>query len=82
MQVEWTKSAFKEARKAPFDIIIRMIEAIARYAENPKALIDVKIMQGAENTFRIRVRDWRLIFIVEGGRLIVVRIASRGSVYR
>ena len=81
-RIEWTRSAFKEARKAPFDIIIKMIEAISRYAENPKSAIDVKAMQGVENCFRIRVRDWRLIFIVENETLTVTRIAPRGSAYR
>jgi mRNA interferase RelE/StbE len=81
-RIEWTRSAFNEARKAPFDIIIKMIEAISRYAENPKSAIDAKAMQGAENCFRIRVRDWRLIFIVENETLTVNRIAPRGSAYR
>ena len=82
MQIRIDKTAIKEARKAPVEITIKLIEAIARYAENRNAAVDVKAMQGEDNVFRIRVRDWRLIFTIEGETLIITKIGPHGSVYR
>ena len=82
MKIRIEKSAIKETRKAPIEITIKLIEAVARYAENRDAPVDVKAMQGEQDTFRIRVRDWRLIFTTEGGTISITKIAPRGSVYR
>lgn len=82
MQITWRKSAHKEARRAPVDISAALIEAVARYAENRNAAVDVKAVQGEDGTFRIRVRDWRLIFTIEGETLTITKIGPRGSVYR
>jgi mRNA-degrading endonuclease RelE of RelBE toxin-antitoxin system len=79
MQIRIEKTAIKEARKAPVEIVFKLIEAIARYAESRNAAVDVKAMQGADSAFRIRVRDWRLIFTIEGETLTIVKIAPRGA---
>ncbi len=82
MQIRWRKSAFKEAGKAPFDISAALIEAVSRYAENRNAAVDVKAMRGEQDTFRIRVRDWRLVLTIEGETLTITKITPRGSAYR
>ncbi len=82
MRIRIDRTALKEARKAPVEITIKLIEAVARYAENRNAAVDVKAMQGEDNVFRIRVRDWRLIFTIEGETLTIAKIGPRGSVYR
>jgi mRNA-degrading endonuclease RelE of RelBE toxin-antitoxin system len=82
MRIEWTRSAFKDARRAPFEISAKLIEALARYAENREAAIDIKALQGAPGKFRIRVRDWRLVFSVDVDVITVTEVGPRGSVYR
>jgi len=82
MQIRIEKTAIKEARKAPVAITIKLIEAVSRYAENRDAAVGVKAMQGEDSAFRIRVRDWRLIFTIEGETLTIVKIAPRGAAYR
>ena len=84
MQIRIVKTAIEEARKAPVEITVKLIEAISRDTENRNAAVDVKAMQGEDGAFRIRVRvrDWRLIFTIEGETLTIVKIASRGAAYR
>ena len=82
MQIRIKKTAIKQARKAPIEITIKLIEAVARYAENRNAAVDVKAMQGEDSAFRIRVRDWRLMFNIEGETLTIVKIAPRGAAYK
>ncbi len=82
MQIKWRKSAHKEVRRAPVNISAALIEAVARYAENRDANVDIAAMQGEDSAYRIRVRDWRLIFTIEGETLTIVKIAPRGAAYR
>ena len=79
VQIKWRKSALKEAGKAPFDISAALIEAVSRYAENRNAVVGVKAMRGEDGAYRIRVRDWRLIFTIEGETLTIVKIAPCGA---
>ena len=82
MRIEWKKSAVKEAAKAPIAAVLALVEAVGRYAENPAAAVDVKALTGHPHSYRLRKGDWRLMFTIEDDVLTIVRIASRGSVYR
>lgn len=43
---------------------------------------DVKQLQGKENEFRLRLRDYRLCFTPEGDLLHVHWVRHRGEAYR
>lgn len=45
---------------------------------------DIKKLQGAENEFRLRVGDWRILFTIagEGGDILVSRVLNRRDAYR
>lgn len=62
------------------DRIIAKLEAVARdpYAPNN----NVTRLQGREG-FRLRVGDWRVIYVLEDDRLVmlVVEVGPRGGVY-
>ena len=60
--------------------IIRKLDAIQ---ENPRPPGVVKLA-GDENTYRIRVGDWRIVYEVRDKVLVVlvVRIGHRREVYR
>jgi mRNA interferase RelE/StbE len=53
--------------------------AASPYADHPNA----KKLQGREG-FRLRVGDWRVVYKIQNEQLIivVVKIASRGEVYK
>ena len=44
----------------------------------------VKKLAGREDQWRIRVREWRIVYVIEDGRLVVlvVSVAKRDEVYR
>lgn len=60
----------------------RLIEAIADLADTPRPP-ECKKLVGAVDQWRIRVGDWRVAYVIEDGRLmvLVVRAAPRGEVY-
>lgn len=43
---------------------------------------DVKAMNGMPGYYRLRVRDWRIIFEVADNSIIVHAIGPRGDVYK
>ena len=62
-------------------LIREKLEVIAAnpYADHPNA----KKLQGREG-YRLRVGDWRVIYKIQNEQLVIVvlKVASRGEVYR
>jgi mRNA interferase RelE/StbE len=60
----------------------RIMAAIDRYAETGHG--DVKELQGRTDQWRLRVGDWRVIFTLDHGNLLVIvlRVVPRGNAYR
>jgi mRNA interferase RelE/StbE len=83
-RVLFTKSAGKTLRKLPRNVAQRIRRSLDDLATNPYAEhLDVAKLQNRPG-YRLRVGDWRVIYEIENDRLIilVLRIGSRGEVYR
>ena len=82
--VTYSKEAAKSLQRMPRNtaqLIREKLENIAAdpYADHPNS----KKLQGREG-YRLRVGDWRVIYKIQNERLmvIVLKIASRGEIYR
>ncbi|WP_456478810.1 type II toxin-antitoxin system RelE family toxin [Geoglobus ahangari] len=58
----------------------RIKEKLRLLAENPFSLPYKKI-KGRENTYRIRVGDFRVIYSLRGGEIRILKIDKRERVY-
>lgn len=58
----------------------RIVEALEKLPEKG----DIKKMQGHEQYYRLRVGDFRIIYTVDNGKLMVCVIdaGNRGQIYR
>ena len=66
--------------KADGERLLQRLETIARA---PDALhLGMAPLVGEPGTFRVRQGDWRAVFSIEDGDVIVDRIAHRREVYR
>lgn len=82
--VLFTKSADRTLRKLPRNTAQRIRRSLDDLATNPYAEhLDVTKLQNRPG-YRLRVGDWRVIYEIENDELIilVLRIGSRGEVYR
>ena len=79
----WKRSAEKELRALPRDVIAKVILAADALSENPFPSGARKLV-GTDNIYRVRTGDYRLVYRVEGEQLIVevIRVGHRKDVYR
>ena len=82
-RVEFARSAEKDLRKIAKKEIPRILSAVETLADEPRPS-GAKKLTGSKRTYRMRVGGYRVVYEVEDGILVVlvVRIASRGDVYR
>ena len=80
----YSKDAIKSLQRMPRNtakLIREKLEMIAAdpYADHPNA----KKLQGRDG-YRIRVGDWRAIYKIQSEQLVIIvlKVASRGEVYK
>ncbi|MBA2662863.1 MAG: type II toxin-antitoxin system RelE/ParE family toxin [Bradymonadaceae bacterium] len=80
--VELTKSAAREFKKLERAIQVRVAQAIDALKDEPRPE-GVRKLSGAENLWRVRVGDYRIIYSIEDDILLVtlVRVRHRRDAY-
>lgn len=84
-RIEFVKSAEKEFDRLPAKIKSKTAEALHLLSLNPYSeLLKIKKLKGAEDLYRIRLGDYRIVYEVRDERLIVliIKIGHRREVYR
>ena len=81
-RIEWKRSAAKELKFLPADVIMRIVAAVEQLAAHPFPP-GVKKLAGAENTYRIREGSYRVVFAVISSSLVIeiIRVGHRKDVY-
>jgi mRNA interferase RelE/StbE len=82
-QIELTPAARRDLKSIPARIRKQIDKQILSLAENPYPPGSKKI-KGVEGLLRVRVGDYRILYIIEVKRLVVVivTIGHRRDVYR
>ncbi len=82
-RVDFRGSAQRELDRLDRQIIARVIEAIDRLGEQPRP-IGVRKLAGADNTYRVRVGEYRIVYTIDDSRQIVTidRVRHRSDAYR
>jgi mRNA interferase RelE/StbE len=81
--VSITASAAKDIRALAADVKRRVGRTIDALADNPRPH-GVEKLSGEENIYRIRVGDYRILYLIADRQLIilVIRVRHRREVYR
>lgn len=82
-QIEFSRQADRQFRNLPLQIQQRLKPRIDSLATTPRPHGAEKL-SGADQLYRIRVGDYRIVFAVEDDRLLVlvVKVGHRREVYR
>ena len=81
--VEFLPSAARELTKLDIAVQRRLARVIDRLADDPRPTGAVKL-RGADDVWRVRVGDYRILYRLEEDRLVVliVKVGHRREVYR
>jgi mRNA interferase RelE/StbE len=81
--VEFERSAKKEFDRLDGLIRARVLRRVGALEDDPRPPGATRLV-GADDLWRIRVGDYRVVYAIEDDRLvvIVVRVGGRGRVYR
>ena len=81
--IEWKRSATNELKQLPKNAIHKALSIVKELTSNPHPNASKKL-SGADNTYRIRFGDYRIVYNVMDQVLIieVIRIGHRKDVYR
>jgi mRNA interferase RelE/StbE len=82
-QIEFSRQADRQFRNLPSQIQQRLKSRIDSLAAMPRPHGSEKL-SGADQLYRIRVGDYRIVYAVEDDRLLVlvVKVGHRREVYR
>ena len=80
--VEIKPSARKELDALPNHVLSRVVRKIESLSDNPRPA-GCKKLRGYKDLWRIRVGDWRVVYIIDDAVRVVsvTRIAHRREVY-
>lgn len=79
-EVVFKKSAFKELQNLPQRIQQKILDAVQLLAINPYTdLLQIKKMKGADSLYRVRIQDYRMIYVVENQiiKITIIKIGHR-----
>jgi mRNA interferase RelE/StbE len=82
-RIQLSRQVERTLRRLHNPLLARLRAAIRALAQNPRPPGCIKLT-GEDNLYRIRVGDWRIIYLIEDEEMIVliVKVASRGNAYR
>jgi len=83
-QIEFRPGARRQFEKLPKDVKKRIGESIETLAVNPRPRQAIKMDGVEDDTYRIRVGDYRVIYSVSEDMLLIliVKVGHRKEVYR
>ena len=80
LRVEWARRALKELARLDARTQARIVTAVEALADHRG---DVRRLRGTgDETLRLRVGDWRVIFSYQDSAILILRIRARGAAYK
>lgn len=81
----WRERAVRQLRALPQPVALTILQALTPLGDDPRRLdANLKKLAGYEDRYRLRVRDYRIIYEVVDGELLilVVGVGHRREIYR
>jgi mRNA interferase RelE/StbE len=82
-RIEWKSSAVREIKRLDRKVVARIVAAVDGLSSEPFP-VGAKKLRGGNITYRIRVGDYRVVYDVFAGQLIIeiIRVRHRKDAYR
>ena len=81
--IEWKSSAAGELKKLDKVVFCKVLESVKSLSANPRPA-GVRKLAGAENSYRIRCGDYRIVYTIQDRKLVVeiIRVGHRSNIYK
>jgi len=81
--IHFSKAAARALLRMPSNTAILIRQKLVELAQDPFAAGNVKKLTGQPG-YRLRVGDWRVLYILDNGKLIVyvAEVGARGGMYK
>lgn len=80
-QILYTKTAFEDIKKLDSVAKRKIQKKIEAYAEKP-LFYAKKLVNCVIGTYRWRVGNYRIVFDIDGQKIIILRVGHRKEIYR
>ena len=84
-EVLLSETALRHLRGLPVDVADRVKRALSELAGDPfrpRPKVDIKRLKGPQRDyFRLRIGEYRAIYVVDGRRVLVAKILPRSKAY-
>ena len=83
-EVVFKKSAAKDLQSLPQKIQQKILDAVQLLSVNPYTeLLQIKKMKGAESLYRVRIQDYRMIYLIDNKiiKVTIIKIGHRKEVF-
>ena len=81
-ELVYTKRAVKDIRRLDPKVKERLQKTLEKFREAPFEESVQKLSNPEFGTYRLRIGDYRVIFDVDGNKLIILRLGHRKDIYR
>ena len=78
-EIQFTTGALRDLRRLSPDVADRIVRKIARMSQGLAG--DVKRLTDYSPEYRLRVGDWRVLFDVADGTILVQQVRHRSAAY-
>ena len=83
MRVIFTRSAFRQFQKLSCNVQKRIDEKLCFYLDQKDPLQFAELLRDSRfGNWRFRIGDYRVLFDVEGNKIIVLKIGHRRDIYK
>jgi mRNA interferase RelE/StbE len=81
--IEFRPAALRDLRAIPKEMLLRVSRKVDSLSDNPRPS-GVEKLSGSENSYRVRVGDYRILYQIEDEvlRVLVARVGHRREIYR
>lgn len=84
-EVVFKKSAVKELQSLPKKVQQKILDAVQLLSVNPHTeLLQIKKLKSAEPLYRVRIQEYRVIYLIENQiiKVTIIKIGHRKEVYK
>lgn len=81
-QVEFDKQAIKDLNKLDPPVAARVIKNCSNLYRDPIRGPNISPLKLKPNIYRLRIGDYRVVYLVEGQRVVIKYVKHRREIYR